>query len=174
MNDQALFLLIEDNENDALLIQRAFFQAKILNPLLVLHSAEEGMAFFLGTGRYRNRIEFPLPGLVLLDLKLPGLDGFEFLRWLRNQPGVSSTRVVVLTSSDAIQDVNHAYKAGANSFLIKPVDFERFVEVSRALNGYWMWMDQPPESARLDLPSLRMPELPRPAPGTPHPGNPPP
>jgi CheY-like chemotaxis protein len=145
---QALFLLIEDNENDVLLIQRAFIQAKILNPLMILKTAEEGMAYMLGTGRYSNRAEFPLPELILLDLKLPGMDGFDFLRWIRAQPGFGSTRVVILTSSDLMQDVNTAYKTGANSFLVKPVDFERFVEISRALNGYWMWMDRPPETIR--------------------------
>lgn len=173
MNDQALFLLIEDNENDALLIQRAFVQAKILNPLLLLSSAEEAMAYFQGSGRYSNRVEFPLPALVLLDLKLPGLDGFDFLRWLRAQPGISATRVVILTSSDAIQDVNRAYQAGANSFLIKPVDFERFVEVSRALNGYWMWMDAPPETFRGDAPNpFILPGFPRRAPESPSPPGP--
>jgi len=166
MNDQAVFLLIEDNENDALLIQRAFVQAKILNQLMVLGSAEDAMAFFTGAGRYANRAEFPLPGLVLLDLKLPGMDGFEFLRWLRTQPGISTTRVVVLTASDSVHDVTGAYKVGANSFLIKPVDFERFVEISRALNGYWMWLDRAPETVR---PEEAMPralkEFTRPAPG---------
>jgi len=145
---QALFLLIEDNENDVLLIQRAFIQAKILNPLMIVKTAEEGMAYMMGTGRYANRAEFPLPDLILLDLKLPGMDGFDFLRWIRAQPGFGSTRVVVLTSSDLMQDVNMAYKTGANSFLVKPVDFERFVEISRALNGYWLWMDTPPETTR--------------------------
>lgn len=145
---QALFLLIEDNENDVLLIQRAFIQAKILNPLMIVKTAEEGMAYMLGTGRYSNRAEFPLPELILLDLKLPGMDGFDFLRWIRAQAGFGSTRVVVLTSSDLMQDVNMAYKTGANSFLVKPVDFERFVEISRALNGYWIWMDRPPETNR--------------------------
>ncbi len=148
MSPQALFLLIEDNDNDVLLIQRAFIQAKILNPLVILKSAEEAMAYMLGTGRYSNRAEFPLPDLILLDLKLPGVDGFDFLRWIRAQPGISTTRVVVLTSSDLMQDVNLAYKVGANSFLVKPVDFERFVEISRALNGYWLWMDRPPEVHR--------------------------
>lgn len=148
MSQQALFLLIEDNENDVLLIQRAFIQAKVLNPLVIVKTGEEGMAYMLGTGRYSNRAEFPLPDLILLDLKLPGIDGFDFLRWIRAQPGIATTRVVVLTSSDLMQDVNLAYKVGANSFLVKPVDFERFVEISRALNGYWLWMDKPPEIHR--------------------------
>jgi len=148
MNNQGLFLLIEDNEDDVLLIQRAFIQAKVLNPLIILKNAEEAVAYFLGTGRYTNRSAFPLPDLVLLDLKLPGMGGFEFLEWIRRQPGISGTRVVVLSSSDLMLDVNRAYQLGANSFLIKPVDFERFVEISRALNGYWVWLTQAPGMRR--------------------------
>src|SRR5262245_28760281 len=103
---QALFLLIEDNEDDVLLIQRAFIQAKILNPLIIVKTAEDGIAYMQGSGRYVNRAEYPLPDLILLDLKLPGKDGFDFLRWIRSQPGIGSTRIVVLTSSDLMQDVN--------------------------------------------------------------------
>ena len=157
MSDQALFLLIEDAENDVLLIQRAFIKAKILNPLLIVKTAEEGIAYLQGEGRYSNRAEFPMPSLILLDLKLPGMDGFEFLRWIRQQSGLATMRVVVLTSSDLMRDVNLAYQLGANSFLVKPVDFERFVEISQALNGYWMWMSKTPEiyrTAELEIKGL--------------------
>jgi CheY-like chemotaxis protein len=146
MHGQALFLLIEDTENDVLLIQRAFIKAKILNPLLTVNTAEEGIAYLQGEGRYANRAEFPLPALILLDLRLPGMDGFEFLRWIRKQPGMATIRIVVLTSSDLMRDVNLAYQLGANSFLVKPMDFERFVEISQALNGYWTWMSKAPDS----------------------------
>ena len=151
MPEQALFLLIEDREDDVLLIQRAFIKAKILNPLLIVKTAEEAVAYLRGEGRYNNRLEFPLPELILLDLKLPGMDGFDFLRWIRQQPGLSTLRVVVLTSSDLMRDVNLAYQLGANSFLVKPVDFERFVEISQALNGYWMWLSKAPETFRTPL-----------------------
>ena len=124
MSEQALFLLIEDTENDVLLIRRAFAQAKILNPLQVVNSAEEAIAYLRAQGRYSSRAEFPLQALILLDLKLPGMDGFEFLRWIRQQPGLETTRIVVLTSSDLTHDVNLAYQLGANSFLVKPVDFD--------------------------------------------------
>src|SRR5215813_3659051 len=148
MSDQALFLLIEDTENDVLLIQRAFIKAKILNPLLIVKTAEEAVAYLQGEGRYSNRAEFPLPALILLDVKLPGMNGFEFLRWLRQQAGLATMRVVVLTSSDLMRDVNLAYQLGANSFLVKPVDFERFVEISQALKGYWLWLSKAPEVSR--------------------------
>ena len=156
MSDQALFLLIEDTENDVLLIQRAFIKAKVLNPLLIVKTAEEAIAYLQGEGRYSNRIEFPLPELILLDLKLPGMDGFDFLRWIRRQEGLASMRIVVLTSSDLMRDVNLAYQLGANSFLVKPIDFERFVEISQALNGYWMWLSRAPDTYRASEQDLKV------------------
>jgi len=143
-----VFLLVEDDENDVILVRRAFSKSQLLNPLAVVRNAEEAMAYFMGIGAYKNRSEYPLPSLVLLDLKMPGMSGIEFLQWLRQQPGYGSTRVVILTSSSLTRDVNAAYQAGANSFLIKPVDFERFVEITSALSGYWMRTDVAPETQR--------------------------
>ena len=148
MAEHSVFLLVEDNENDVLLVQRAFSQSGVLNPLVTVRNGEEAMAYFLGIGAYKNRSEYPLPSLVLLDLKLPGMTGIDFLKWLRQQPGIGSTRVVVLTSSNLMKDVDDAYKAGANSFLVKPVDFEMFVQIATALYGYWLWMDRAPETER--------------------------
>ncbi len=148
MSDQALFLLVEDNDNDALLLRRAFIKARVLNPLHVAKSGEEALAYLSGSGKYANRAEYPLPSLVLLDLKMPGLDGFDVLRWIRSETNLRALRVVVLTSSDELRDINLAYQLGANSFLVKPADFERFVEISQALNGYWIWLDHAPEISR--------------------------
>jgi len=148
MSEQALFLLVEDDENDIVLIRRSFIKANVLNPLHVVRTGEEAIEYLTGEGKYARRGEFPLPGLVLLDLKLGKMDGLEVLRWIRKQKGLSSIRVVILTASDDMRDVNEAYQAGANSFLIKPLDFERFVEVSQAISGYWLWLDKSPESAR--------------------------
>ncbi len=148
MAAQALFLLVEDRDDDVLLIKRAFIKANVLNPLHVVSTGEEAIAYLRGVGKYRNRQEFPLPSLVLLDIKMPGLDGFQVLEWIREDPDLRALRVVILTSSDDMHDVNRAYKLGANSFLIKPIDFERFVEISQALAGYWLWMNQAPEVIR--------------------------
>ncbi len=145
----APFLVVEDNSDDVLLLRRAFRKAKVLNPIHTAASGEEAIAYLSGTAKYSNRVEFPLPSLVLLDIKMPRVGGLEVLRWIRTQPGLSSLRVIMLTSSDEIRDVNAAYQLGANSFLIKPVDFERFVEISQALTGYWLWMDKAPEVSRL-------------------------
>jgi CheY-like chemotaxis protein len=148
MSDQALFLLVEDSETDAILIRRAFLKGNIINPLQVVTNGDQALAYLKGEGLFANRAEYPLPELVLLDLKLPGIDGFQILRWIRQQPELKALRVVVLTSSDRIQDVNLAYQLGANSFLVKPVDFERFVEISQALKGYWLWLSKAPELSR--------------------------
>ena len=145
MADTPVFLLIEDSADDAILVQRSFSRGNVLNPVISLQSAEDGMSYLLGVGPYKDRKEFPLPSLILLDLKLPGMDGFEFLRWLRVQPALKALRVIVLTSSERVRDIDLAYKLGANSYLIKPLDFERFVEISLALNGCWLWMDKQPE-----------------------------
>jgi CheY-like chemotaxis protein len=146
--DEAVILLAEDRDDDIVLIRRAFIKGNILNPLQVVRNGEAAIAYLGGQGKYSNRVEYPLPELLLLDLKMPGLDGFEVLRWIRQQPGLNSLRVVVLTSSDEIRDVNLAYQLGANSFLVKPIDFERFVEISQAVKGYWLWMSKAPDLSR--------------------------
>jgi CheY-like chemotaxis protein len=148
MSEQALILLVDDNDNDCALMRRAFTSAKVLNPLLVIKSGEEAIDYLSGLGKYSNRAEYPLPSLILLDIKMPGLDGLEVLRWVRSQPGLKTIRVVMLTTSSDIRDVNTAYQLGANSFLTKPVDFERFVEITRAISGYWLWMDKAPDTFR--------------------------
>jgi CheY-like chemotaxis protein len=150
MSEQALILLVEDSETDVLMTRRAFAKANLLNPLQVIPNGDEAIAYLKGVGKYVNRDEYPLPELVLLDLKLPGKTGFEVLRWIRAQPTLGSLRVVVLTSSDQIKDVNLAYQLGANSFLVKPVDFENFVQVSQAVKGFWLWMSRAPENSRAD------------------------
>jgi CheY-like chemotaxis protein len=93
--DQSVILLVEDLADDVLLIRRAFEKAKVINPIHVVPNGEEAISYLNGSGKYANRAEYPLPDLVLLDLKMPGIDGFEVLRWIRQQPGLSSLRVVV-------------------------------------------------------------------------------
>ena len=148
MADQAVILLAEDREDDILLIRKAFKKAFINNPLFVVRDGEEAIAYLKGEGKYFNRDEFPLPDLLLLDIKMPGVDGFGVLKWIRQQPSLSSLRVVVLTSSEDIQDVNIAYRLGANSFMVKPLDFENFLEMSRFLTSYWLQMSKTPETSR--------------------------
>jgi CheY-like chemotaxis protein len=148
MPDHAVILLAEDEEDYVLLIQRAFEQAKIPNPLHVVWNGQEAISYLKGDGKYANREEYPLPDLFLLDLKMPRVNGFEVLKWVREQPGLSPLRVLVLTSSDQIRDVNEAYKLGANSFLVKPLDFQDFTQLSRLIQEFWLKASKTPETFR--------------------------
>jgi len=148
MPELALFLLVEDSADDVLLMRRAFQKASILNPLQVVRSGEEAIKYLSGEPPYQNRAEFPLPSIILLDLKLTGKDGFQVLEWIRARPGFCRLRVIVLTSSEAIYDVDRAYKLGANSFLTKPVHFDQLAQMMQAVKGYWVWHDQAPTAVR--------------------------
>ncbi len=148
MPDLAVILLADDLEDDVLLIRRAFKKGNIHNPVHVVSDGEEAIAYLKGEGKYANRDEYPLPDLMLLDLQMPHKDGFEVLRWIRQQPGLAALRVVVLTSSEDLRDVNEAYRLGANSFLVKPLEFENFVETSMFLKHYWLVMNKSPDTSR--------------------------
>ena len=123
-------------------------KANIINPLVVVRNGEEAIQYLSADGPYANRQEFPLPSVVLLDLKLTGKSGFDVLEWIRSQPGMRTLRVIVLTSSDSVYDVDRAYKLGANSFIVKPVRFEALVEIMQSIRGYWMWFDTAPACSR--------------------------
>jgi CheY-like chemotaxis protein len=123
---------------------RAFEKAGIKNPVRIARNGEEAVNYLSGQGQYSDRDAHPLPELVLLDLKLPQADGFDVLRWIRTNSQLSSLRVVVLTSSEDIRDVNLAYSLGANSFLVKPMDFTRYVELSSFIADAWfLWSKTP-------------------------------
>jgi|SRR5437879_3549121 len=143
-----VILIVDDLENDIFFIRNSLERAKIYCVVQSVTSGEEARNYLSGNGKYSNREEYPLPNLVLLDLKMPGLDGFELLRWIRQQPGFNMLRVVVLTSSDQIEDVNEASQLGANSFLTKPQDFFDYVQLSRFISDYWLKLDKAPEATR--------------------------
>src|SRR5438034_3303443 len=146
---QSVILLAEDREDDIVILRKAFAQTDFSGSLFVVRDGDEAIAYLQGEGPYINRAEYPLPALLLLDLKMPRKNGFEVLKWIRLQPGLRTLRVIVLTSSGEMHDVNLAYLLGANSFLEKPADFERFVAVVHAIEGYWLWMSEAPETFRL-------------------------
>jgi len=148
MSDEAVILLAEDREDDIALILKAFSKAYIPNPLHVVRNGEEAIAYLKGAAKYANRAEYPLPELMLLDLKMPRMDGFEVLKWVRHQPNLATLRIVVLTCSESIRDVNEAYSLGANSFMVKPMDFEDVIHMSKFLTSYWLHMSRTPESSR--------------------------
>ena len=156
-SEQSIILVAEDREEDIVIIRKAFQKAGLDIPLHFVRDGEETISYLAGVGRYSNRIEYPLPALLLLDLKMPRVDGFEVLRWIRRQPTLANLRVVVLTSSEEIRDVNKAYDLGANSFLVKPMDFELSVGLASALEHYWVQLDKAPAASRPSLPVKRKP-----------------
>ena len=148
MPDQSVILLAEDREDDILLVRRSFTKSFITNPLQVVRDGEEAIEYLKGEGRYANRAEFPLPALMLLDLKMPRRDGFEVIKWVRQQPGLRELPIVVLTSSENMRDVNTAYKLGANSFLVKPMEFDDFQAMTNFLSQYWLRLNKAPDTSR--------------------------
>jgi len=148
MPDQPVILLAEDREDDIVLIRQAFKKGGVPQPTHVVRDGEQAIAYLAGYGEYANRAEYPLPSLLLLDLKMPRLDGFDVLNWIKKQPGLRALRVVVLTSSEHIFDVNRAYDLGANSFLVKPLDFDRFHETCYVIKNYWLSTIKTPPISR--------------------------
>jgi CheY-like chemotaxis protein len=146
--ESAVILLVEDREDDIVLIRKSFEKAELANPLYVVRNGEEAVAYLMGEEFFSNRNEYPLPDLILLDLKMPKLDGFETLLWIRNQPGVRNIPVVILTSSAELRDVTRAYALGANSYLVKPVDFDHSIELVKVLHRYWLRTSRLPEMFR--------------------------
>ena len=138
-------LIVEDLTPDARLIARSLKKARIANPLQNVSDGQEAIEYLQGHGKFADRENYPLPVLMLLDLKLPKRDGFEVLEWLRQQDGLKRLPVVVLTSSSRSPDINRAYDLGANSYLVKPVENDALVEMFRKLDVYWLVMNEPPD-----------------------------
>jgi len=133
-----MILLAEDREDDIILIQRAFKEGGIRFPIMVVRDGEQAIQYLSGMGRYSNRELYPIPTLFLLDLTLPGTDGFEVLRWIRTRAELHDLPVVVLTQSDKIRDANQAYRLGAYSFIVKTEDFQDAVAFAQSMADYWM------------------------------------
>jgi CheY-like chemotaxis protein len=131
-------LQVEDDAHDVFLLQRAFMQAGISNPVHVATDGQMAIDYLAGTDQFANRARYPLPSLVLLDLKLPRKSGREVLQWIRAQLGLRRLIVIVFTSAPYIGDVGLAYDLGANSFLVKPTDFSRYLDVARVLKAWWL------------------------------------
>jgi CheY-like chemotaxis protein len=148
MHQNAVILLADDRDDDITLLLRSFQKVGINIPIQVVKDGEQAIAYLSGAGKYSNRIDHPLPDLLLLDLKMPKVDGFEVLHWIRTSSQLPTLRVVVLTSSDDIRDVTRAYSLGANSFLVKPTDLHGFVELSNFMAENWFLWAQSPEAQR--------------------------
>lgn len=143
-----IILLADDSETDVLLLRRAF---DLMGFPVLLHTVEDGaeaIAYLEGQGKYQTRSEFPLPDLLLLDLKMPMANGFEVIQWVRAQPRLASLRIVVLTTSDQTIDIDRAHRLGANSFLVKPISFDEFKKTVKSLCDYWLTLSKLPYSSR--------------------------
>jgi len=145
MADSAVeILLVEDNPNDVELTLRVLKKNNISNRLHVVRDGAEALEFIFCTGAYADRDIKNGPKVVLLDLKLPKVDGLEVLRQIKADPRTKTIPVVVLTSSREERDVVQSYHLGVNSYIVKPVDFEQFTEAVRQLGLYWLLLNEPP------------------------------
>lgn len=144
MDHEKIILLVEDNPDDAALTLRAFKKNKLANKIVLAKDGVEALDYLFSRGSWRERPLEDNPSLVLLDLKLPRIDGLEVLRRMRKDPGTKLIPVVILTSSIEEQDVIRGYDLGANSYIRKPVDFSEFIEAMRELGLYWLVLNQPP------------------------------
>ncbi len=142
--DNKIILLVEDNPDDEILTLRALRKNNVLNQIVVAHDGVEALDYLFATGAYAGRDTSVMPQVILLDLKLPKVDGLELLRRLRADDSTRLIPVVVLTSSDEERDLVESYKLGANSYIRKPVDFIQFTEAIRQLNLYWLVLNQAP------------------------------
>lgn len=143
-------LLVEDDANDVLFIRRAFLR---VNPTIEIHIVRDGDAaveYLKGAGEYHDRDRYPLPALILLDLKLPRRSGIEVLEWIRKRDVIKRIPVVVLTSSGERLDVDLSYDLGVSSYLVKPVSFDALSSMIEAIHNYWLQLNEYPTVALAD------------------------
>ena len=143
MENKAI-LLVEDNPDDVALTRRALKQARILNELVVAKDGVEALDYLFGTGKWAGRDLSIMPQVILLDLKLPKIDGLEVLKRIRADERTRLLPVVILTSSREEKDIVNGYSLGANSYIRKPVNFDQFAEAVRQLRLYWLILNEPP------------------------------
>jgi len=146
--EEKTILLVEDNPDDVMLTQRAIEKAHILNKLVVAQDGVEALDYLYGTGKWAGRDLSAMPQVVLLDLKLPRIDGLEVLRRIRANERTKLLPVVILTSSREESDLINGYSLGANSYIRKPVSFAQFAEAVRQLGLYWLLLNESPPAKR--------------------------
>jgi CheY-like chemotaxis protein len=138
MNHNQTIALVEDNDDDVFAMKRALVRARIINPLEVLTDGQIALNYLVGKNSFANRDIHPLPFIIFLDLKLPFVDGFEILEWIRTDASLGKLPVVVLTSSPESRDYARAYALGARSYLVKPPTAEVIRDVIDSLGSFWM------------------------------------
>jgi CheY-like chemotaxis protein len=136
-NNQFTVLLVEDDLNDIFLVKRAFKKAQIPNPLQVATDGVEAIRYLQGDGKYADRHLYPLPSLIVMDIKMPRKTGFEVLDWIKKDGILKRIPVIIVSSSDQPEDINHAYESGANAYMVKPVDFRAVETLFQSITHYW-------------------------------------
>jgi two-component system, response regulator len=144
MSDDVQILLVEDNPNDVKLAIHAFSKHNFANHVHIVRNGAEALEFIFCKGAYAQRLIENGPKVILLDLKLPLVEGIEVLRRIKADPRTQPIPVIVLTSSREDRDIVESYRLGVNSYIVKPVDFEQFTEAVRRLGFYWLLLNQPP------------------------------
>ena len=141
ISQKCSILLAEDNEDDIVITKRAIEKGRIKNNLYVVHDGKEALDFLQRNGKYKNA---PRPGFVLLDLKMPKLDGFNVLKEIKKDSGLRSIPIIILTTSERDEDISQAYALGCNSYIVKPVDFSKFISAVIEIKQYWLELTEIP------------------------------
>lgn len=144
MDSIAPVLIVEDDSNDILLVKRALDKWKLGVPVRFFSRGEEALEYLTGQGEFANRLRYPLPSLVLSDLKLPRVSGLDILRCIRERPELASIPVIVLSSSSERADIKRAYDLGVSSYLVKPTGFDALAEMMRCILTFWVLHNQVP------------------------------
>jgi CheY-like chemotaxis protein len=148
-----LILLVEDNPDHVLIIKRALELNNVLNEVRVVEDGQEALDYLYRRGRYADPEAAPRPGLILLDIKLPKVDGFEVLKQIKSDPMLKMIPIIMLTSSEQEADVVRSYLNGANSYIVKPIRFTEFVEKVREVKLYWIMVNTLPPELALEGPT---------------------
>jgi CheY-like chemotaxis protein len=138
MHRQCTILIVDDDENDIFFVKRAFTEIDVHCTFHVLKNGQEVVDYLIGDGAYANRDVYPIPMMILMDLKMPIMDGFEVLTWLRSRPGIKVIPTIVFSSSDVPSDITRAYDLGANSFMTKSVTYDGLLLKLQTLSRYWL------------------------------------
>jgi CheY-like chemotaxis protein len=136
-------LLVEDDENDAMLLRMAFEKNNIVNPVQWVKDGLEAVAYLNGDGIYAERTKYPFPEVLLVDLKMPRMSGLELLKWISEHPEFRIIPTIVMTSSRQELDIEHAYQLGANTYLTKPIAFDQLAQMVKLTHEYWAMSAKP-------------------------------
>jgi CheY-like chemotaxis protein len=137
-NTNFTVLLVEDDLNDIFLVKRPFKMARIPNPLQVVTDGLEAVRYLRGEGKYADRKSHPLPKLMVMDIRMPGKSGFEVLEWVKGSPGpLRRIPIIIVSSSDEMEDINRAYELGANAYMVKPMNFRAVEHLFESITHYW-------------------------------------